>query len=737
MTGKEFTFSFAIGAAFSGSFQRTFGAASGRLTELSQKTITYQQRTLQLQKAMDRGSISAGEYIEKMKLLSMNSRYASEEMKNLQKRIDKQQFHGEKFQEYGGKALAAIGWGMGLMNLAQGAIDFESSMAEVKKVVDFDTPEQFKEMSQDILELSQRIPMSAEGIADIVAAGGQSGIAKNELIGFAETASKMGVAFGISADLAGSMMAQWRTAFKMGQPEVEELADKINYLGNNTAASAPLISDVVTRVGPLGAIGGVASGEIAALGASMVSAGIQSEVAATGVKNLILALVSGESATKTQAAAFGELGLDAVELAQYMQKDAAGGILAVLEGIKRLDKAKQASVLQSIFGKESLTAIGPLLSNLDALRENLKMVGDDKKYKGSMDAEFITMAATTGKQLQILDQNMTALSITAGSVFLPTLNEGVQGLTELTKDVGAFARENPELVKVGAAFLALAGSAYFAYNGIMATYHGYKNVVETIALVRGGVQKLSLAQRVATLWTRSMNLAMTVSSGACRIFTATMSTASGALNLIKTAVSGLWRVLMANPWIAVAALAVGTCYWIYQNWDMVKQWFITLWNDPEAAMHQFIDGVKLRFNDGLNWLAEKWEWLKGILSSPINALLNVEGAENGERTIAANATGGIYGKGAFLTTFAEKSGESAIPHTPTRRNIGLLAKTNAIMGNPLGGGNITATFAPQITVQGGTGDTATQIDTIMAQKMREFEEMLKRIAAQQRRLSYA
>ncbi|MFX8813214.1 phage tail tape measure protein, partial [Acinetobacter baumannii] len=82
------------------------------------------------------------------------------------------------------------------------------------------------------------LPMAAKDIAAIVAAGGQSGIAKNELLGFAESAVKMGVAFDISAQESGQAMAEMRTAFKMSQTEVVSLADKINYLGNNTPAAA-------------------------------------------------------------------------------------------------------------------------------------------------------------------------------------------------------------------------------------------------------------------------------------------------------------------------------------------------------------------------------------------------------------------------------------------------------------------------------------------------------------------
>lgn len=62
------------------------------------------------------------------------------------------------------------------------------------------------------------------------------------------------------------MMAQWRTAFNMTQDEVAGLADKINYLGNTGPANAKKISDIVTRIGPLGGVAGVASGEIAAMG---------------------------------------------------------------------------------------------------------------------------------------------------------------------------------------------------------------------------------------------------------------------------------------------------------------------------------------------------------------------------------------------------------------------------------------------------------------------------------------
>ncbi|WP_197899892.1 phage tail tape measure protein, partial [Salmonella enterica] len=162
------------------------------------------------------------------------------------------------------------------------AIGFESKMADIRKVVDgLDDKKAFAQMSDDILTLSTQLPMAAEGIAEIVAAGGQAGIARGDLMQFANDAVKMGVAFDTTAEESGQMMAQWRTAFRLTQEDVVVLADKINYLGNTGPANAKKISDIVTRIGPLGGVAGVASGEIAAMGATIAGMGVESEIAST------------------------------------------------------------------------------------------------------------------------------------------------------------------------------------------------------------------------------------------------------------------------------------------------------------------------------------------------------------------------------------------------------------------------------------------------------------------------
>ncbi|EFP8244780.1 phage tail tape measure protein [Shigella flexneri] len=367
-------------------------------------------------------------------------------------------------KEFASLSLGAAGAGTAVLGAlalpVKSAIALESKMADVRKVVDgLDTPEAFKAMTEQVRDLSTELPMSAEGIAEIVAAGGQAGIARDELMQFTDDAVKMGVAFDTTAEESGQMMAQWRTAFKLTQGEVAGLADKINYLGNTGPASAKKISDVVTRIGPLGSVAGVASGEIAAMGATIAGMGVESEIAATGIKNFMLSLTARDSATKSQKKVLRSLRISPKKLAADMQKDARGAMLHVLDSLAKVPKEKQAAVLKALFGKESLGAIAPLLTNLDLLRTNFNRVADAQQYGGSMQKEYAARAATTENQLLLLQNQINAISSTLGETFLPSLNEGIKEMKPFLEEVRTFVRENPEVVKTiaktGAALLTM------------------------------------------------------------------------------------------------------------------------------------------------------------------------------------------------------------------------------------------------------------------------------------------
>lgn len=331
------------------------------------------------------------------------------------------------------------------------AIKFESTMADIRKVVDgLDNADAFRKMSQDVIDLSTKLPITADGIGQIVAAAGQAGIARNELVGFAEDAAKMGIAFDQTAEESGQMMATWRTAFKMTQKDVVGLADKVNYLGNTGPASAAKISEIVTSVGSLAAVNHVSTGNLAALGATIAGMGVQSEVASTGIQNFMLSLSNANTGNAKRV--LKKIGMTPKSLASGMVKDSKATMLKVLEGIKNLPEESKSKALEWLFGRESIKAIAPLLNNLDLLRKNFGKVADAQQYAGSMQKEYDSRADTTENKLTLMQNGITAVSLALGDALTPQLKQGVVALMPYIKQTEKFVRDNPELVRSVAKF---------------------------------------------------------------------------------------------------------------------------------------------------------------------------------------------------------------------------------------------------------------------------------------------
>lgn len=107
-------------------------------------------------------------------------------------------------------------------------------------------------------------------------------------------------------------------------------------------------------------------------------------------------------------------------------------------------------------------------------------------------------------------------------------------------------------------------------------------------------------------------------------------------------------------------------------------------NSANEAIAAAMDWISEKVNSTVDWVYQKWESLKSLLSSPIDAVVNIAkhftGGDGGGDEVDSNATGGIYKKGAFLTTFAEDSPEAAIPIDGSARAENLWRRTGEMMG---------------------------------------------------------
>ena len=426
-----------------------------------------------------------------------------------------------------GAARAVTGVGDALSFTFRSAIEMESGMADVAKVVDgLKTPAgeataEYHAMEEALFGLSEQIAIAPEGFAALAAAAGSAGIAGKELVGFAEDAAKVAVAFDVTADEAGTGLVKLRTGLSLSQPQVMELAGSINVLSNAMAATAPQIMDAVQRVGSIGKATNVSGQEIAALSTAMISAGASAEQAGTGTKNFLLALSIGSAATKHQVEAFEALGLSAQKVAENVtSRDAitrAEQMRQVVERIGELGDADRVSVMSKLFGKETLGTIGPLATNLELLTESLELAGDRTKALGSVQAEFQSRSATTANTLQLLKNNISVTAIAIGSDLLPEL-------ATMAQDMSAWVKQNRELIK----------------DNVVGFVHGLRDAVVGIAPYVIGLAKAGMA--------------VIEMLGGVERSIGPVTAGLGALRIASTLALGPWGVLAAG--IIAGAVAI-------------------------------------------------------------------------------------------------------------------------------------------------------------------------------------
>lgn len=759
-----------------------------------------------------------------LKGLPVDARAASKTIEDLEKsqkslagqidetkeKIKRQQNAFKNFDAASGKITMAIGSFKavgGAVSSAKSAIEgpvqasmkMEDAMADLAKVSDF-TPEGLAEMQRKLEKMSLTIPMSADGLAQIAAAAAGAGVAQDELLGFTEQAAKMAVAFDMTAEQAGTMMAKWQSGMKLTMSQTYALADAVNGLSNNNAALANQIGDTVQRYGALGKVAGLSEKQTAALAASLIASGASSETAATGMKAFMGTLAKGAQLSERQQAALANIGIpDVKQLQKDLQKDAAGTIVKVLEGLNGLSEERRTMYLNVLFGETGSEALGPLLQNLDAVKKNFDYVADEANTAGSMEKEFEARSKTTSNSLILLKNSADYVARAFGDQFLGPIRRAALYMGGLAEVAGSWVREHTKLVKAGlkvvavasgltTAYLALKGAMYAA-SAVMDVWRGlcvFSSIaMKTTMLVGNGIAMtgrliggaFSFAGKAlkGIAWGAS-KVAMLAWRAAC----VATSTAIEASTVLIKLFGGALRFAFANPvGLAVTALAglVAGGVALYKNFDVVKEKVDAL----QAAFTQKFPGItkvvqlafsgiqktfvmgQEKFEQLVGWVdgifLTKWGsvWqrvqdsfaqifggLSGLIKAPINSVIGLVNDAlsklNGLSIELPTMLGG--GTVGFNIPEIPPLADGGVVSSPTLAMIGEGREPEAVM--PLSkldaatsSSSTVVNFSPVINVTGGSADTYADVKRALDEGRRSFEREFDQLMRNRSRLSFA
>lgn len=332
-------------------------------------------------------------------------------------------------------AVAALGYAV------TQAMDRESAIAGVAKTVDGD----ISDIVEGLDKIASSSPVAFEELAAIAEAGGALGVAKEDVLGFVDTVSKLGVTTDLTSEAAADAIGHLRTTLGLAGDDFHELGDELVYLGNHGASTESQILSMAENIAGAADVMGASKEQVLGWAAALANTGEEAEAGGSSIQRFWLTSFKtvqkgGKGLEKMAKIA----GMSAKEFKAAFGKDATGTLAKFMSKLGKLSKAKQLKILESLGFKDIRVqrALLKLLANTDNLTQSLKDAG---AAEGAMNEEAGKRFGTTASMVATLKNNLQLAAATIGTELLPVLKdlskEGIAWITSHKADIAQFGKD--------------------------------------------------------------------------------------------------------------------------------------------------------------------------------------------------------------------------------------------------------------------------------------------------------
>jgi hypothetical protein len=344
------------------------------------------------------------------------------------------------------------------------------------------------------------------------------------------------------------------------------------FTGSNTTLD--MLGETMAYAAPVAKIYAQSLEVVSAMAGKLGDAGVQGSMAGTAI-----------AAIMNRLAAPPKMAADAIEQLGLKTKDAAGNLLPmpqilqeIYEKTRNMGNADRGGILKAIAGEEAVKGLATLVDQAGA--------GELQKFVATLQAAQGTAATTAG----IMANNVKGDIASASSAFesiqiaFGDANKGwmrgtMQWITETTRGVAAWAKENPMLVRT-ITMLAVGLSVLMVVAGAL---------LVAVGLIVG---KFLLARFIFG------HFAMTV----LPFLKLALTGVATALGFVGKAVLLVGRAMLLNPiYLKLAAIAA-IALLIYKYWGPITAFFRTMWADISLGartLWKSFTGLGAQLMDGL------------------------------------------------------------------------------------------------------------------------------------------
>ena len=235
------------------------------------------------------------------------------------------------------------------------SIGFESSFASVRKTVDA-TEAEFDQLAETSKRMSTEVAAGTDEINEVMAAGGQLGVATEHLSDFTRVMIDLGNSCeDLSADEAATTIAQFANIMGTSQSQFSNIGSTLVDLGNNFATTEKPIMEMAHRMAGAGKQVGLTEAQVLGFAAALSSVGIEAQMGGSAFSK---ALIKMEVASATGGEAlddFGKVaGMTAQQFKTLWDNDPAAAFQAFIVGLSQMDDEGESAiaVLEEIGIKE-------------------------------------------------------------------------------------------------------------------------------------------------------------------------------------------------------------------------------------------------------------------------------------------------------------------------------------------------------------------------------------------------
>lgn len=345
----------------------------------------------------------------------------------------------------------------GFFDCSEAAAQFETSTAMVATIADT-SQKSLSSISKEVRTYSNETGEAASDMAEATYQAISASVNTADAAAFAGTATKLAVGGFTSATTAVDVLTTAINAYGLAASDATQLSDYLITTQNLGKTSVDQLAQSVGKVIPLASAYNVQMDNLSSAYAVLTANGIATAESGTYLKSMLNEL--GDTGSDVSEVLLNSTGKTFAQLME--QGYSLGDVMAMLG-----DAVDGDSTAFNALWSSTEAGIGALsLFNAGADKYN-SVLDSMRTSAGATEKAYSTMADTTDKSKQRMENSFNNLKISVGDVLNPALTQVYEGFTSVFAGMSDFVDEHPAVVAAISAIAVGVGG----FTGALAAYN--------------------------------------------------------------------------------------------------------------------------------------------------------------------------------------------------------------------------------------------------------------------------